>query len=174
MMNGKALKCQNKENLIMAGTGKNLVFASRASGSSHDGDPTYVEALVNIDNGVLPGTALRRNANGEFTLKDGSLAASDGIFYIADINAVKQGNMTDAWANGETGVALQPRVAQKFNMRAATGQTISVGVSLGINADGRIIAATVGTNKVYAYADETITTTANDQLVRVVIAAEGA
>lgn len=146
----------------MAGTGKNLVFASRAAGNGKEGGPTYVEGILG-ENDILPGTAVDYGASG-FDVYNSGTSTRDPL--IMDINAVKQGNMSDLWLNGETGVALQPRPGQKFNMRAAAGITANLGTPLSLDGVGRVKVA-VATEVIVGYLDETVSATSADDLVRV-------
>lgn len=145
----------------MAGTGKNLVFSSRAAGNGKEGGPTYVEGL--LTGSLLPGTMVEESASG-FAVYDGTTSDADPL--ILDINAVKQGNMSDPWTTGETAVALNPRPTQYFNVRTEAAFTGNKGDGLSINATGQVAVA-AATEIIKFYLDETVAGLAADSLVRV-------
>lgn len=87
--------------------------------------------------------------------------------YLVDVNTLKQESAaTSTWAIGETVVAFEPRPGERYNALVATGQTLVADSPLTTNGDGTLRLGVVGTDDILAYADEAVTTTA-EQLVAI-------
>lgn len=146
----------------MAGTGKNVIFASRSSGDSSQKNPNYEEALASVD--LLPGRLVVHDANGDFAY---NAAGNNELVYVVNLNAVKQLNVSDSWTAGDTAVALLPRDGEKFNVRLAAAQALVKGTPLTGAANGQLAVGTPGTDEILFYSDEVVAATTADQLVRV-------
>ncbi|MCZ2496429.1 hypothetical protein GN316_06650 [Xylophilus sp. Kf1] len=113
---------------------------------------------------MLPGHLLLANAAGQFKKHDGANAG--GLVFVADLNL--HDGLNDAYAAGDTVQAYVPVSGEFYQMRMATGQALIKDVTALTSAGaGRMDIGTVGTDVIVAYAGETVTTTANDQLVLV-------
>lgn len=146
----------------MAGTGKNVIFASRSSGDSSQKNPNYEEALGSV--ALIPGRLVVHNANGEFAY---NAAGNNELVYVVNVNAVKQSSVDDAWSADNTVVAILPRDGEKFNVRLAAAQALVKGTPLTGAANGQLAVGTPGTDEILFYSDEVVAATTADQLVRV-------
>lgn len=142
---------------------KNTVFVARAT----DNTPPESEALAGAA-GILPGMLLIKSA-GEFIQHN--VAGEGGMAYIANMNASVQGQINDAYADGETVNAYEPRPHDYYHVRIAVGQNITAkDTPLTSNGDGYLrVALTNGTEEVIAYADEIADFTSESGLLRVKI-----
>lgn len=115
----------------------------------------------------LKAGALVFKSSGEFAefATDGGGAGVK--LYLVDVNFLKQeAAATSTWASGDTTVAFEPRPAELYNALVATGQTLAKDSPLASNGDGTLRLGVVGTDDIIAYADEAVTTTA-EQLVAI-------
>ena len=125
-------------------------------------DPIKVEKPA--AEALLPGHLLLANASGQFKKHD--IANGGGLVFIADLNM--HDGLTDVYAIGDTVQGYAPEPGDVFQVRAATGQALVKDVTPLTSAGvGRFDIGTVGTDVIIAYAAQTVTTTANDQLVLV-------
>lgn len=132
----------------------NVIFR----GSVETVKPVQTEALTAAS--TLPGTLLFKNA-GVFTAFNTDGAGAGVELYVADLNTLKQGGVSDAWAAGDTAVAFEPRKGERYNMLVATGQTISaVDTPLAADGAGLLRVGVVGTDDIICYSDQIITTSA--------------
>jgi hypothetical protein len=145
----------------MAGTGKNVIFASRSSGDSSQKNPHYVEAPASV--ALTPGEIVVINPSGEFAL---NAVGDNELVYVVNTNSIKQLGVSDAWSIGDTVVAMLPRDGEKYNVRLAVGQTLVVGTPLTGAADGQLAVGVAGTDEILMYSDEIVASTTAGQLVR--------
>ena len=146
----------------MAGTGKNVIFAGRSSNESTNLNPQYVEALA--AEAISPGDVVVLDATGKFALKT---ATADPVAYVADLNSLKQGGVSDDWETGETVVSFLPRDGEYYNVRVIDAQNLVKDTPLKISATaGSLEIGVPGTDAIIFYSDEAVVTTA-DKLVRV-------
>lgn len=124
-------------------------------------DPIKVEKPA--AGAILPGHILLANGSGQFAVH--ASANAGGLVFVADLNM--HDGVAAAYAAGDTVQAYQPMPGEVYRVRAATGQALVKDVTpLTSAANGRLDIA-AGADAVIAYAAETVTTTANDQLVMV-------
>lgn len=82
-------------------------------------------------------------------------------------------DVTEAYADGETVGAWEPRQGDRFYVRMKTGQALVAGVTaLTMAGSGRLEIAASG-DTIVAYAAQTVTTAANDELALVKLAEGG-
>lgn len=133
-------------------------------GSAETVKPIQDEALAAAN--LAAGSLLFKSA-GSFALHATDGAGAGVKLYVADLNFLKQEDAaTSVWASGDTAVAFEPRVGERYNMLVATAQTLVVDSPLASDGDGTLRLGVVGTDDILCYADEAITTTAA-QLVAV-------
>ena len=126
--------------------------------------PVQSEAIAAAE---LKAGALVFKDSGEFAnyATDGEGAGVK--LYLVDVNFLKQeAAATSTWAAGETTVAFEPRPAERYNALVATGQTLVADSPLASNGDNTFRLGVIGTDSIIAYADEVVTTTA-EQLVAI-------
>lgn len=111
----------------------------------------------------LPGAIVKKTA-GEFA---GGDAATVGVLYIAKEKGPGEGgHIEDAFAIGDHVDAYRARQGLFFRVRLPTGVAVVEGETLlERGASGRLVALSAGV--AVAVARESVTTTANDQLVLV-------
>lgn len=132
----------------------NVIFR----GSAENVKPTQDEAIAAAS--TLPGTLLFKSS-GEFAAFNTDGAGAGVKLYVADVDTLKQGSVTDAIASGDTLVAFEPKPGERYNMLVSTGQTISaLDTPLAADGAGLLRIGVVGTDDIICYADEVITTTA--------------
>lgn len=90
------------------------------------------------------------------------------IFYVADLGYITARNVEQPNLAGENMIAIQPLPGMFLNVRSSTGQAYVKGDAITFDAAGRV-KKYVDTGRIAGYAEETVTTIADDQLVRVVI-----
>lgn len=135
----------------------NVIRVAKAT----DNDPIKVEKPA--AESILPGNILLANSSGQFKKHDG--ANLGGLVFVADLNMLD--GLADAYSANDTVQAYQPVSGETYLVRAATGQALVKDITpLTSTGAGRLDIAS-GTDVVIAYAAETVTTTANDQLVLV-------
>lgn len=133
----------------------NVIFR----GSAEINKPIQNEAIAAAAH--LPGTLLFKDSSGEFAAFDTDGAGAGVKLYIADMDTLKQGSVTDAWTSGDTMIAFDPRPAEMYNALVATGQAITAkDTPLAADGAGLLRIGVVGTDDIICYADEVITTTA--------------
>lgn len=113
------------------------------------------------------GALVVKNGSGLFA-EHGTDGAGAGVkLYLVDVNTLKQeAAATSTFASGDTTVAFEPRPGERYNALVATGQTLVADSPLASNGDGTLRLGVVGTDDILAYADEAVTTTA-EQLVAI-------
>mgnify|MGYP003109009939 CR=1 FL=1 len=96
------------------------------------------------------------------------LAAADqgGVVYFALENIL--GELSEAYATGETIQGARPKSGEYYELSLASSQTISKDDALTTDASGDLVALGTGSNTV-AYADEAVTTTGTAGSIRVYI-----
>lgn len=108
---------------------------------------------------------------GNIVAADFTIGAADttGRLLIIREGGIGKGEGIDyAYESGDQVLAYNARQGLIFAVRAATGQALVSGVTLlERGADGRLVVLTTGT--AIAIAKQTVTTTANDELVEVEI-----
>lgn len=141
---------------------KNKIFV----GSAENNTPIVEEALAAAT--ITPGNLIVRNGSGALILHavNGTMAAEMQT-YFAGLKML-DGTAT-TYASGETVFAHRPQSGETYHALVVTGQTIVKDSPLTSNGAGLLKIATLGTDFVFAYADEVITTAATT-LVRVKIA----
>ncbi len=145
----------------MAGTGKNLIFASRGSSDSSQKNPHVAEALAS--EAIKPGELVVKDSSGEFEL---NIAGDNKLVYVADLNAIHQLDVEDDWVTGDTVVAFLPRDGEKFNVRLAVSQALVKDTPLKAVAAGQLAIGIPGTDDILFYSDEVVGATTAGQLVR--------
>lgn len=123
-----------------------------------------LNAEGNADAATLPGTIVVHSATGLAK----AAGTEEKIFYVADIGYMTALRVDQANPVGENMIAIQPLPGMFLNVRSSTGQAYVKGDAITFDAAGRV-KKYVDTGRIAAYAEETLTTTAADQLVRVVI-----
>jgi hypothetical protein len=137
---------------------RNVIRVAKAT----DNDPIKVEKPA--AGAILPGHLLLANSSGQFKVHDGANAG--GMVFVADLNM--HDSESTAYAAADTVQAYQPVSGEVYRVRAATGQALVKDITpLTSAANGRLDIGTPGTDVIVAYAAETVTTSANDQLVLV-------
>ena len=111
---------------------------------------------------ILPGTV---------SVRDGSEvavagAAVTGEFFFVGNNILD--DREDAYAAGETVQNYRPRSGQYYALRLAASQEIAAGDGLTTNATGLLVDA--DTDEPIVFADEDVTTTASEGVIRVRVA----
>lgn len=102
----------------------------------------------------------------------GVVVGGDGVPFSGNnelcvVATVLHGSVDDKHASGTSRIYLC-KSGDLFNVRAAAGQVIKVGVALKVNANGRVEVSTDGTDTVYFHAQETLSAASEvDQLVLV-------
>lgn len=136
----------------------NVIRVAKAT----DNDPIKVEKPA--AEAILPGNILLANSSDQFKKHD--VANGGGMLFVADLNMLD--GQADAYAANDTVQAYQPVSGETYLVRAATGQALVKDITaLTSTGAGRVDIGTVGTDVIIAYAGETVTTSANDQLVLV-------
>ena len=111
---------------------------------------------------ILPGTVSVRD--GDEVAVAG--AAVSGEFFFVGNNILDERD--DAYAVGETVQNYRPRSGQYYALRLAAGQAIEAGDGLTTNATGLLVDA--ATDDPIVFADEDVTTTASEGVIRVRVA----
>lgn len=102
-------------------------------------------------------------SSGEFAVAG---ADEGALTYFALENVL--GEVTDAYAVGETVQGARPKSGEYYEMSLAASQTIAKDAALTTNASGDLVALGAGSNTI-AYADEAVTTTGSAGSIRVYI-----
>lgn len=143
--------------------GKNVIF----SATVQDSCPEQEEAKVATGQTILPGNIVILSS-GEFI--NHNAAGVGGSWFVANLDAPGQGDVSTALAVGDTAQAFIPRPNQFYNVVVAASQNITAkGTALASNGDGTLAIATVtgaAPDVVLFYADEVINTGGSAQLVR--------
>lgn len=149
-------------------TTANVVF----SGPAANVHPLYDEAVVASGQTPLPGM-LVIEASGEYTVH-ATAGQGNGAIRVLDMDVVKQGSATTAYAAGDTAYAFWPQPGQTYNVVLAASQTITKDEALTSNGAGAVrTAALDGTEEILFYADEDVTTTGSTGRVRARVAMSG-
>lgn len=139
--------------------GKNVIFC----GSAENNLPLKREALAT--GAMLPGNILLLASTGKFKKHDvNATAAAPLMVYIADLNM--HDGVTTAYATDDTVQAFQPQSGEFYNAIGLASQVFVKDAALTSDGAGRLKLATLGTDAVICYADETVTPGA-DALIRV-------
>lgn len=137
----------------------NVIYAAPAEKT-----PVKREALANA--ALSPGHLILLSS-GKFIKH-----ATDGKWgpvFIADLNMLD--GVATAYAQNDTVQAFEPKDGEYYYVRAKTGQALVKGVTpLTADGAGRVRIGVVGTDVIGAYAEQTVTTSADEQLVLVRIA----
>lgn len=143
----------------MATKGKRLIFCDEYAPKAQEG--------IALDAGILPGSLVDFGATGINQNADAATVFGQQML-VADYDFLAAGDVDTAWTQNETMVARHLKSDRRANVLVATGQNITaVGTPLSSNGDGALkIALTDGTEKILAYSDEIVNTTAAT-LVRV-------
>lgn len=129
-------------------------------GSAINNSPIKVEKPA--DAALSPGHIIIANSTGEF-LKHATDGAA-GMVFVAGLNL--HSGLTENYATGDTVQAYQPVSGETYQVRAKTGQALVQDITpLTSDGAGRVRVGVVGTDAIIAYAAQTVTTTANEQLV---------
>lgn len=92
-----------------------------------------------------------------------------GSVFLADVNILD--GVADAYAANDTVQAFTPKDGEFYYLRAKTGQALVKGVTpLTSDGAGRVRVGVIGTDVIGAYAEVTVTTSADEQIVLVRIA----
>jgi hypothetical protein len=147
---------------------KNMIWLGPVDGPNTKG--LSVEGIAT--EACVPGSVLDfAAANAGLELADDAATVFGKLSLVADKDQMRSLPVTTAWTIGGTMVAIQPRSGELVNVLVITGQAIKRGTALCRSATpGALkIAATDGTDDIFGYSDEIITTDATE-LVRVRIA----
>ena len=142
----------------MATKGKRLIFSGEMFLPATEGKAATAD---------LPGTAVSHTATTLTTnVSASTVFGAPKLFCDYDMLAAK--TVGDAWTVGGNMIARELAQGDKANLLVASGNNITKrGVALTVNGAGLLkIAATDGTDYVYAYSDEIINAASNT-LVRV-------
>lgn len=132
------------------------------AGPVTENTPQVYEAPADV--AILPGLAVIMNSTGEFAIAG---ANTNNRVYIAQENYLAMEGVDTAYTTGNRVMGLEMLDEQFFNVRVPTSVALVKGVTkLTTNSTGRFAIATTG-QRIIATAEETYTTTAADQLVRV-------
>lgn len=101
---------------------------------------------------ILPGVIAVRSS-GQAAAAGAALAA-DVEFFVVDANVL--GEITEAYATGDTVQLLRPTSGEYYYVRLAASQTIAAGNGLTTNSSGLLVAES--TNHALFIADEAVTT----------------
>ena len=131
-------------------------------GSATKNDPIKVEKPA--DAALSPGHLIVANSNNEF-LKHATDGKA-GMVFVADLNM--HDNLATAYAAGDTVQAYQPTSGETYQVRAKSGAALVKDITpLTSDGAGRVRVGVVGTDEMICYAAETVTASANEQLVLV-------
>lgn len=137
-----------------------MAFNTIRVASAIKNDPIKVEKPA--DAAISPGHIIIANSTNEF-LKHATDGAG-GMIFVADLNMLD--TVSVAYATGDTVQAYQPVGGETYNVRAKTGQAFVKDITpMTSDGAGRVRVGVVGTDTIIAYAAETVTTSANEQLV---------
>lgn len=127
--------------------------------------PQVQERILN--GAYLPGTAVVESS-GNFAQAG---ANALGKVYILQDNYLALKGVDDAWTSGDRGIGMEVLDEQFFNVRIATGTSVTKGVTqLTTASSGKFAVATTG-QRVILIAEETYNNTSgSDQLVRARVA----
>lgn len=136
----------------MATDGKRSIFEEA-------NPPSAMEALA--DAAIRPGALVEQTATGQAESNDAATVFGTQALF-ADRDFLQAKSVDDSWTSGEQVVSRKLPQDCVANVLVATGQAIArKGTGLSSNGDGTLkIALTDGTEKIVAYSDEIITTTA--------------
>lgn len=150
----------------MSVKGKRLIWMGPADGANQK--PLNIEGVA-TEAGILPGSVLDfAAADAGLELADDAATVFGKLSMVADKNQQQSISVDTAWTLDENMVGIQPRSGEFVNVLVITAQAILKGLPLARSATpGALkLAATDGTDDIFGYADETVTTTAT-QLVAV-------
>lgn len=146
----------------MSTIGKRVIYVGPADGA--ESKPLNVEGTA-LASGILPGTFVSQSTGGLAISTD--LAVTDVLFLVADKDEQRSRSVDDPWTENENMVAIQPRSGEFVNALVDTGQVLTIGTPLTKTVTGYLTTALLdGSQIIFAYADELITTSAVE-LVRV-------
>ena len=143
---------------------KRVIFVGPADGANHK--PLNIEGVA-TEAGILPGSVVDfAAADAGLELADDAATVFGKLSMVADKDQQRSVSVDTAWTISENMVAIQPRSAEFVNVLVITAQALVKGTALARSATpGALqISATDGTDDIFGYADETVTTTAT-QLV---------
>lgn len=143
--------------------GKRVIFVGPADDADHK--PLAIEGIAT--EAILPGSILGfAAASAGLELSDAAATVFGEVPVVADKSQLPSRQIDEAWGIGETMAAIQPRSGEFVNVLVITGQALVKGTALARSATpGTLqIAATGGTEDIFGFSDEIVTTTAT-QLV---------
>lgn len=144
-------------------TTANVVF----SGPASEVKPLRREAPIATGQSILPGHLVVLSS-GEWVANTTQGGASG--FCIADMDTIRQKNVTEALTAGEDAQAFVPQVGYTYNLVLATSQTVTKGAALTSSATaGQVELATVTgatVDEVLFIAEEDVTTTGATARIR--------
>lgn len=135
-------------------TTANVVF----SGPADRVKPLQEEAIVATGQTILPGHLVIKSS-GEYIVH--GTAGVGGPYRIADLDFIRQKNVTEALTADDTAQAFIPQPGETYNIIVGNSQTVVVGSPLTSNANGTVKVATITgatPDVVLFYAEEEVTT----------------
>lgn len=120
-------------------TTANVVF----SGPASEVRPITREAQVAAGQTILPGMLVELTAGGEWQVQ--STAGAGGDIYIADMDVIRQKDVTEALTAGDNHKAFVPEVGRTYNLILTDGENVAKGALLAAAGDGKVVEATSGT-----------------------------
>lgn len=96
---------------------------------------------------------------------------NEGKFWIVQDNYLQLKGVDANWAANDTAIGLELLDDRIYAGRIGTGANVTYGTPLKHAANGRLAVATLGTDRVIAYADEVFNnTTGAEQLIKIRVA----
>lgn len=145
-------------------TDANVVF----SGPADKVMPISREAKIASGQTILPGSLVVLDGSGEWIMNTTQGGAAG--FCIADMDVIRQQDVTEALVAGDEAKAFVPEVGCTYNLILADGQTVRPGTALTSSATaGQVeVATTTGAtvDEVLFICEETITTSGSTARVR--------
>lgn len=153
----------------MAERGKRVIYVGPAPGKQHK--PLYIEAELVFSGSLLPGTLLKLNEAAPMGLESDNKPSTlfGQVSLVLDKRGHGSAEIEDVVAVGENVRAIQPRSGEFINVLVITGQVLVKGTALVRGGTGPTrgrlkVALTNGTEDIFGFSDEIVTTTAT-QLV---------
>lgn len=109
---------------------------------------------------IKPGSVVSLDGDGKFAAGEGD------VNYVLDVDHLGHQSVDDEYEVDDRATAFSPEPRVILNVRVGTGETVTEDDPVYIKNDGTVTVTQAGTEPVFGYAAETVTTTA-EQLVAV-------